>query len=57
MKCVNVKKYIYMVLHGNVKQGKKCDFDLGGGLSWCFGDRPTKWPIAKKNSIKTCTHN
>jgi hypothetical protein len=46
-----------MVLHGNVKQGKKCDFDLGGGLSWCFGDRPTKWPIAKKNSIKTCTHN
>jgi hypothetical protein len=31
----------------NVKQCKKCDFYLRGFHN-VFGDRPTKWPIAKK---------
>jgi hypothetical protein len=34
----------------SVKQCKKCDLYLGKGDRFhnVFGDRPTKWPIAKK---------
>jgi hypothetical protein len=38
----------------NVKQCKKCDFYLGrGGFCNVFSNRPTKWPIAKNEIIKT----
>jgi hypothetical protein len=56
---VSVKEYTYMILYGNVKQFKckKLWFLFGeGGFYNGFGDRPSKWPIAKK-IFKTCTRN
>jgi len=42
-----------MVLHGCVKQCGKCVFYLGrGGFHNLSGDRPSKWPSAKKTPSK-----
>ncbi len=40
-----------MILHGYVKQCKKCDFDLRrGDFIMFFNDQPVKWPIAKNEN-------
>jgi hypothetical protein len=52
MRCVSVKSCKFILCR--VKQCKNCDFYLGmGGFHNVFSNRPTKWPIAKNEIIKT----
>jgi hypothetical protein len=55
---VSVKQIHICFLHGHVKQ---CNFFLLLLKEWgfhnVFGDRPTKWPIAKKPSKHSPTTN
>ncbi len=52
-KCTCKNKYNYIILCVY----KTCDFYLMRGNFIIFYDRPTKWLIVKKKTIKTYSHN